>query len=198
MTVCKNGLNKMHTIIARSPGDVRCRLWSLYWLVRMTQQTDMVVELGVRRGDTTRALLAACEDCGSRLFSWDIEDVGAHVEGVTRSYGIPWFEALWEFKCQDSVKGGLEWPAQHQVDMVFVDTDHTYETTKAEIAVWHRHVRVGGCMVFHDYWLREAPRDGVKPAVDEFCDARSGMWLLETHDAGPDGDTGLCVIWKLK
>lgn len=195
-----NGCNKMPVILAAAPTDIRYRLWTLYWLARLTRKTGVIVELGVRDGDTTRTLLAACEDSGSRLFSWDVNNCEPAVRDKTARMGLPWFAAEWRFSPGDSVNAGHAWErgrgGKGPVDMVFVDTDHTLATTRAEIAAWSPHVRLGGCMAFHDYWLASPPQDGVEQAVDEFAGEHGDAWLLETHDAGADGDTGFAILWK--
>ncbi len=38
---------------------------------------------------------------------------------------------------------------------------------------------------------------GVKQAVDEWSNKYQKVWRLETWDAGPDGDTGMAVIWRV-
>jgi predicted O-methyltransferase YrrM len=198
MNACKDGLNRMHAIIARAFGDIRHRLWSFYWLARMTHiPGNVIVELGVRGGDSTRALLAACVDLGDGLLiSYDIEDCSGQVTD-------PVLTERWQFNLKDSIQAGLDFALgtkrPPRVDMVFIDTDHLYRTTRGEIAAWHQHVRYGGCLVFHDYWLDDPGRPehghGVKQAVDEFTNTRHPEWVLETWDAGPEGDTGGAVIW---
>ncbi len=203
MSTCKNGCSRMPTIVAGAVGDIRHRLWSLYWLARMTHTPgNVIVELGVRNGDSTRAFLAACEDGGGELHSWDVEDVAEAVRVRTSELGLPWSHDRWHFTHDHSVAGGISWGKPGGVDLIFVDTDHTYHVTQAEISIWHKHLRVGGCMVFHDYWLFDPPRDkhqgrGVKMAVDEFGDRHPDTFVLETHDAGPDGDTGLGILWRI-
>ncbi len=199
-TIGKNGIGKMPRILEVAVPDIRQRLWTLYWLARLVGGAcGHIVELGVRNGDSTRALLAACEDEGAMLNSFDVEDVGQHVKIYTGSHDISWFDASWSFQCIHSVDAGTVWD-KGLAGLVFVDTDHTARTTRNEIAVWHRHVRPGGCMAFHDYWLHDPPREdeghGVKMAVDEFADAHGDTWKLETHDACGMGDTGFAILWR--
>lgn len=199
--VGKRGASRMPGIFYRATGDIRHRLWSLYWLCRLVNART-VVELGTRGGDSTRALLAAMEDLGGTLYSFDIEDNSRSVEDAAQ-------RRFWSFNRSDSVEAVKLFvlasyaasPDGPTVDLVFIDTDHTQETTRREIAAWAPLVKQGGCIVLHDYWLYDPPRDrdhgrGVKIAVDEFCDANYPAYLLETHDAGPDGDTGLAVVWR--
>lgn len=61
-----------------------------------------------------------------------------------------------------------------EVDMVWIDGDHSYEGCKADILGWMPHVKDGGIMAFHDYdW-----HPGTTKAVDEIlphrtvCDAK--------------------------
>lgn len=196
MSVSKLGVARMHHAFARATGDIRHRLWSLYWLVRLQNVTGQFVECGTRGGDSTRALLNGCMDTNSHLWSFDVEDC---LGSVNDSFQHPY----WTFQQKSSLQAAAEW-ALGPVDMVFIDTDHTFRTTRAEIAAWAPLVRpAGGCLVFHDYWLHDPGRDehqghGVKMAVDEWTDARPGEYRLETHDAGPDGDTGLAIIWRGK
>lgn len=195
-TVAQEGGNKLPQICAHAPGDIRHYLHHLYWLARMTHKIGKIVELGVREGDSTRALLAACQDVGASLWSYDIENAGPVVPQKTAQYGIPWFDGVpWFFLQQDSVKAAQDWP-HGAVDLVFVDTDHSYETTRAEISAWHRHVRPGGAMAFHDYCLRDAGRDGVGPAVEEFANRWAPEWRLEFFSSNYEGGTGFCVLYR--
>jgi predicted O-methyltransferase YrrM len=191
-SICANGAAKMGRIIERATGDIKHRLWTLYWLTRLLKSNGIVVELGTREGDSTRAILAACEDCASDLYSFDIADVCAVVQNTTAQLGFGWFDANWIFTMKDSIKAGMDWSLP-QADLIFVDSDHSFEVTRAEIVMWHKHVRPGGVMVFHDYWL---VRDdcGVKFAVDDFANNNPEKWRLETHDAY--GDTGLALLWR--
>ena len=197
MTVCKNGLNKMHQVIPEAVEDIRSRLWTLYWLARLLPGHTLV-ECGVRRGDSTRALLAACEDSGKQLWSFDIEDTRDLV--LSRSgASADLYRGIWHFFRCDSVTAAHCWGGTEMPGMVFVDTNHEYETTRAEIAAWAPQLLPGGCLAFHDYWLKadnpDDHRDGVKPAVDEWANGHPDDWKLETHDA-TSGDTGFALLWK--
>jgi len=61
------------------------------------------------------------------------------------------------------------------LDFIFIDANHTYEATKADIAAWWPKVKRGGLFAGHDYGQRpkwqEANQWGVQEAVDEFIAA---------------------------
>lgn len=64
----------------------------------------------------------------------------------------------------DSVVAAATFP-DASVDFVFIDTNHTYESTIAEIAAWLPKLREGGLMCGHDY--NNEGYTGLAKAVDE-------------------------------
>lgn len=102
-----------------------------------------MLELGVRGGNSTAALLAGLEERGGRLWSVDVDP---ECRNVFRGH------PQWRFVLADSrdvpevVAAGL--PAQ--LDVLFIDTIHTYEQVRDELAVWGERVRKGGVILFHD------------------------------------------------
>ena len=68
------------------------------------------------------------------------------------------------------------------LDWVFIDADHRYESTKADLEAWFPKVRKGGVISGHDYKHFTVPTPsgdyvfGVIKAVDEFC-AKHGYKL---------------------
>lgn len=69
-----------------------------------------------------------------------------------------------------SIGAASQWK-NNNVDMVFIDGDHSTEAVREDIAAWRWVLMQGGLLGGHDYGLF-----GVKPAVDEFVDA-SGLHL---------------------
>ncbi len=194
----KTGLAKMPLVVAYATNDIKARLHELY-LLACDAPGASLVELGVRGGDSTRALLAACEDTGKTLYSYDIEDCEPRVRFETARMGLGWFKADWNFFEMDSVRAAKKLPPlSGSVGLVFVDTDHTHETTKQEIEAWAPHVLPGGYLVFHDYTLKpDGPwdlRDGVKPAIAAWMKDCAIDWDLEVLPEGPPEDTGMALL----
>jgi hypothetical protein len=57
-------------------------------------------------------------------------------------------------------------------DWVYLDTDHSFQTTKAELAILKSKVKPGGIIAGHDYTIGNwvgGYRYGVIEAVNEFC-----------------------------
>ena len=70
-------------------------------------------------------------------------------------------------------------------DWVFLDTDHTYETTRDELEICQSKVKPGGLICGHDYitgdW-KMRNRYGVVEAVNEFCVKRGWEMVFVTHE----------------
>lgn len=121
-----------------------------------------VLELGVRGGSSTVALLAGLEERGGMLWSVDIDPASA---GVFPGH------AQWRFVLADScderpvVAAGLP----NEVDVLFVDTIHTYEQVRDELAVWGDKVVEGGVILFHD----TDSYPPIRRAISEWCKSRS-------------------------
>jgi cephalosporin hydroxylase len=104
------------------------------------------VELGVRGGESTFAFERAARLSDAHLLSVDIEDCPAR---------YPYEK--WSFVQQDDVAFAAEfagWCARHNIppaiDVLFIDTSHLYEHTKAELQAWMPHVSTRGKMILHD------------------------------------------------
>lgn len=72
------------------------------------------------------------------------------------------------------------WP--FQVDLVFIDADHSYEAVFNDIMNWKRHVKPGGILCGHDYDYFP----GVTQAVDELLPhaqkAGDHVWWTEIKE----------------
>jgi cephalosporin hydroxylase len=140
-----------------SSSDIQHHLPLLFSLAR-----GNVVELGTRSGVSTSALLAGVEAHGGRVWSVDIDARSAQVAA-----GHP----LWTFIQGDS--RAPELPAQvGTVNLLLIDTEHTYQQAKAELALWHRAIAPGGFVVMHD----PETFPGVRRAAQEFAQAHN--WPL--------------------
>lgn len=66
--------------------------------------------------------------------------------------------------CGDSTEVGKIWTGG-DIDMVFVDGEHTYEHCQSDILAWLPHIKHNGIMAVHDY--ESVHWQGVEKAVDE-------------------------------
>lgn len=126
----------------------------------------VVLELGSREGASTAALLDGVGVRGGRVFSVDIDPAFAD-----SWKGHP----LWHFTACDScdVKRLRAEGLPEELDVLFIDSEHTYERAKRELETWAPRVKPGGVIIMHD--TESFP--GVKKAAQEVIAAKG--WRSE-------------------
>lgn len=165
--------------------DIRGHLPYLY---ERATKAKVAVELGVRSGESTSALLAGVEECDGKLYSIDI---------VPPQVPHSWHDIpRWRFRLGDDTDASvLNW-CPVECDLLFIDTDHRYEHTLAELDLYGTKVKTGGVILLHDVDLETAPGSfdevdrnfPVRRAVEEWCRRRflTPVWR--------EGWSGLGVI----
>lgn len=159
-----------------SPSDI----WEhLPTFVELCQQLDAqrVIELGVRYGTSTIAWLYGLGQHDGHLWSVDISD----------QPGLP--AARWTFVQGDDRDPAVLAQLPDLVDIVFIDTSHTFAHTLTELKLYSPRVRPGGRIVLHDTEV-EAPdltdeHDfPVKRAIEQFCTTSGYVWSNRTNNNG--------------
>ena len=166
----------------------RCREWSdihehlptLFDAVMKVPGRPVVVELGTRSGNSTSAFLYAAQvRQGGEVHSFDIDVPQVPDEWFTNP--------RWHFWCDSSTgqraKTWTSLTGTEDVDVLFVDTDHTYETTMDELNLWMPRVRPGGVALFHDTQVMNDVCD-VKRALDDWCTAHHRAWTEDPRCFG--------------
>lgn len=140
---------------AKLKSDINEHLTFLYNLtVDLPLKEKVVVELGVRNGESTTALLAAVNDSGGHLFSVDTEDC---INARMRLRDEP----NWSFMKEDDMELVKKWCKP--IDHLFIDTSHSLSHTIAELRQWGKWVKIYGLISLHD---TEAPKySGVMQAI---------------------------------
>lgn len=136
-----------------TPSDIQHHLGLLFSLAR-----GNVLELGTRTGVSTCALLAGVERNGGHVYSIDVEDCSGVASGHTQ----------WTFVQGNSIDPDLtaQRTGNEPFDLILVDTNHTYEQSTAELALWGPHLAPGGTIAMHD----PETFPGVRRAAQEFAD----------------------------
>ncbi len=138
-----------------------------------------ILEFGTFQGGSTLAM-AANQVSQGKLVTVDIDPKQrpSHEHGL--GFGLLDFEVGHLFKSTrfadqieqrfvDSTRFS-DSSLEKQVDLVFVDADHTYEYVKRDTATACRFLRQGGSIVWHDYTWESQHSEcaGVTKAVNEF------------------------------
>lgn len=163
------------------PSDIRDHLAEIYQVASSYAQ-PRILELGVRSGNSTAALLAAAEMTGGQVWSVDIAEPTVpewwHTSG------------RWTLHVGNDLDGVLHQKLKHDpgvFDVVFIDTIHTYEHTLAELRLYVPMVRPGGTVLLHDTELERPegvpvevanrqPPFPVARAIDDFCGESGASW----------------------
>jgi cephalosporin hydroxylase len=104
-----------------------------------------VVELGCRYGSSTTAFLAGLQERGGHLYSIDISD--HDVRHTRKQLGN---HPQWTFMQGDSHDPDVA-EQVFAIDVLLIDSLHTYEQVKGELALWAPKVRPGGRILLHDW-----------------------------------------------
>jgi len=136
-----------------------------------------VLELGVRYGESSKALLIALARTGGHLHA---------VDELRDKFDAPAFAEL-RAERRTFYNGhsttvevpDLPW------DLVLIDSSHTYDVTLAELRRFER----TRCFILHD-WEPSRPQHGVDRAAFTFLSEQPSIWALSVRD----GFNGLGVI----
>jgi predicted O-methyltransferase YrrM len=129
---------------------------------------NTMAEIGVRDGRTTFYLLNNCPEL--TIYGVDLDNSGYYSDEVKEKYGdrlIP-------------IQGNSHLVSQYvpQVDLVFIDADHSYNGCRGDIYVYRDKVNPQGILSGHDI---DYP--GVNQAVNE---------LVKDYSVGPNN------VWFVK
>jgi predicted O-methyltransferase YrrM len=134
-----------------------------------------VLELGVRAGVTTAALLAGVEVVGGVVWSVDHDDCSPVFTGHPQ----------WRFVQADSLdERALDAAGLPQtLDLLFIDTVHTADRTTQELQLWGGRVAPGGVIYLHDT-DDPSTMPGVRDAMEAYCRERG---ITPIYHAGSYG-----------
>jgi len=129
--------------IAKNDTDISDHLETIY-LSSMSIQPKLIVELGVRGGESTRVFNYVNKDINSRLISVDIENCNYNniTNGTFYQMDDVLFGKLFKFTTTDPI------------DVLFIDTSHLYDHTKQEIETWFNLLNYKALVIFHDTNLK--------------------------------------------
>ena len=141
-----------------------------------------IMELGVGTGESTVAFLMSARETGGHVYSVD-RDACPVAEERVRTLGL---HGWWTFMQEDDI--GTTWWRIDAIDMLFIDTDHEYNHTLAELMKFEPLVRPGGIIAMHDS-VHDPPVR--RAAMDYFRDGKSDTRIYEYLN-----NNGLLVIFR--
>jgi len=155
------------------PSDIRDYLPLLHECAR-TRPRARVLELGVRTGHSTIALLSGAVLASGHVWSVDVADV----RGLDGGMG-PWRDhPAWTFTAGDATSPVVAAAQPAQIDVLFIDAGHGYDETLAELEAYMPRLAPGGVALCHDTRLHMAG-EGPYPvarALDTYCAGHGLGW----------------------
>jgi predicted O-methyltransferase YrrM len=146
-------------------------------LAQLAYESESIIELGVRTGYSTTAFLHGLAHRGhGHLWSVDIEP----------PLMAPNENLQWAFIQGDDCSPAVLDRLPTGVDLVFIDTDHAYDHTLAELEAYVPRVRAGGRVLLHDTENEDPSMRGehigmqppfpVKCAIEDYCEEHDLSW----------------------
>jgi len=120
--------------------DIHSHLLTLFALA-LNIKAKVIIELGVRGGESTIPLLLAAQKNGGKLHSVDIKDHG--ISSVPEN-----LKKLWKFYKSDAIEFLKNWKVK--ADLVFVDDWHTYDHVKKELEIIETFITPSSLVILHD------------------------------------------------
>jgi len=133
----------------------------------------VILEFGVREGTSTKVFLMAAPELNARVISVDIEDCSKIVESP-----------YWEFHQMND----LDYEIDKPIDVLFIDTSHTYDQTLAELRKFAPLVAKTGVILLHD--TEHCPE--VKQAIYTFLNEVPNVYDFENRP----NCNGLGILWR--
>ncbi|PWE31971.1 class I SAM-dependent methyltransferase [Maritimibacter sp. 55A14] len=152
--------------------------------VSLIPKNARIVEVGVHLGDFSERLI---EDCAPRelhlIDPWKIVEKPEYEKAL---YGGDTSQAEMDSRYQRVIERFREQIGAGQVkvhravsaevegeigevDLVYLDGDHTYDGVRSDLELWWPHLPVGGRIAGDDYALGGWWGDGVVRAIGEWC-----------------------------
>jgi len=140
----------------RTKSDINEHLQLLYQMVNETGVRN-IVELGTRSGNSTCAFVIAASGNDGNVVSVD-NGVGEEFTKISVWDELAGCAAFINAKLELSdywtlvINDDIEFAKEYieEIDLLFIDTLHSYQQTKKELEVWGDKVVEGGFIVLHD------------------------------------------------
>lgn len=146
-------------------------LKELCWKLR----PKIILEFGVMGAGSTKAFLEVAEKIGARVISIDVDN-------YERACDSP----NWEFHQMND----LDFEIDEPIDILFIDTSHTYEQTLAELKKFAPKVKKTGVILLHDTVHSQPVLEAIVDYLKEF----PNKYVFENRPSC----NGLGILWPRK
>ena len=151
-------------------------------LAESVPKYGVIVELGAEYGRSMAGFIRGSDDTvelySVDLFPKDHPEVGDLLAEYQRNVSSVDASRQIGIMQGDSAEAAKHWPADKEIDLLFIDAGHEYEQVAADIAGWTQFVARGGVVAFHDCAVDEKSHylhHEVNRAVDDW--KRGDEWV---------------------
>lgn len=163
-------------------------------LLDVMPKHGVVAEIGVSAGDFSTEILGRCAVRRLHLIDlWIGPRYAPDLDRVRTRFAGPLADGLVEVHRGLSVEVLAGFPAHH-FDWVYLDSDHAYGPTMAELHACRDKVRPGGMIAGHDYCTGNVVKPipyGVIAAVNRFCVECDWTFVYLTMES--HGHASFCI-----
>lgn len=142
-------------------------------LLEQMPKNSIVAEIGVDEGEFSQSIFDIVQP--DRLHLIDVWETDRYHDGKFKKVQDTFSSEIEDGDVQIHRKLSTEAVKDFEdkyFDWIYIDTDHSYETTRDELRLYASKVKDGGIIAGHDYvkgnWITTY-RYGVIEAVHEFC-----------------------------
>ena len=155
----------------------------------------VVAEVGVAFGDFTSRIVEKCKPRKLHLVdAWEADRFRNGLAQLRERYSAELEDGAVEINQGLSTDRLAEFPDNY-FDWVYIDTDHSYPTTRDELGIAAQKVKPGGFIAGHDFTsgnpVRAVPY-GVIEACNEFCVAQGWSYAFLTLE--PSGHFSFALL----
>jgi hypothetical protein len=167
-------------------------------LLRRLPAGGTVMECGVDEGLLSRQILQITQPQHLILVdTWATQRFNAvKLEKIQRDFASEIADGRVRIDRKTSVEA-LRATADHSLDWIYIDTDHSYATTREELLLAAEKVKPDGYICGHDYTIGSWPgyhRYGVIEAVNAFCVEHHWRFAYLTHEPNRNLSFALCRL----
>lgn len=139
-----NNIKELIEKVKRGIGDSDRHLMSLFGIA-LGSKAKIIIELGVRNGDTTLPLLLAAKENSGHLYSVDLNNT---------SYKAPQeLKSNYTFIKDDSINFLENW--NKSIDLIYIDDWHSYEHVKKQLDILDKKISPSSIVLLHDLMYGE-------------------------------------------
>ncbi len=155
-------------------------------LLKQLPKNVTIAELGVNKGDFSAKIINTCKP--KQMFLIDIWGTDRYHNGLFDSVKDRFKDHINNGEVKILRKTSVEAANDFEdkfFDWIYIDTTHTYETTRDELLKYENKIKDKGLITGHDYsqgnWIKSY-RYGVIEAVHEFCVTKNWEFLFLTAE----------------